>query len=77
MYVVRCADGSLYTGSTADVERRVRMHDAGRGAKYTRGRGPVTLVHVRRCRTRTDALKLEYRIKKMSRAAKLSLEGSA
>jgi putative endonuclease len=70
LYVLECADGSLYTGYTTDVERRVAEHDAGEGAKYTRGRTPVELVHVESFPTRSAALQREHEIKALSRAAK-------
>ena len=77
-YIVRCADGSLYTGITTDVERRVAEHNAGpRGAKYTRGRRPVLLVYV--CAVpwgRAWAQRQERRIKAMSKADRERLVGS-
>jgi len=67
----------LYTGYTTDVERRVREHDAGDGAKYTRGRTPVELVHVERFESKSAAMSREYEIKQLSRTAKEQLvEGS-
>lgn len=75
VYVLRCDDGSLYTGYTTDVERRVAEHDAGDGAKYTRGRTPVTLVHVESFETRSLALRREHEIKALSKSAKESLIG--
>ncbi|CAD7842790.1 MAG: hypothetical protein [Olavius algarvensis Delta 4 endosymbiont] len=65
VYIVRCADDSLYTGIATDVARRVAEHSAGLGARYTRGRGPVTLVYQEQVRDRPAALKREYAIKKM------------
>jgi predicted GIY-YIG superfamily endonuclease len=73
VYVVRCGDGSLYTGIATDVEARVSVHNDGRGARYTRSRRPVTLVYFERKRTRSSALKREYAIKGMGRPAKLAL----
>jgi putative endonuclease len=70
VYVVRCADDSLYTGYTTDVERRVAEHDAGEGAKYTRGRTPVELVHVESFDSRSAAMSREYELKRLSRARK-------
>jgi putative endonuclease len=70
VYVLECADGSLYTGYTTDVERRVAEHDAGEGAKYTRGRTPVDLVHVESFPTRSAALQREHEIKQLSRELK-------
>jgi predicted GIY-YIG superfamily endonuclease len=73
VYVVRCADDSLYTGISTDVPARVATHNAGRGARYTRARLPVRLVHVETKRSRSTALKREAAIKALSRAQKLSL----
>ncbi|GGN11547.1 GIY-YIG nuclease family protein [Halarchaeum nitratireducens] len=70
VYVLECADGSLYTGYTTDVERRVREHDAGEGAKYTRGRTPVELRHTEAYETKSAAMSREYEIKQFSRARK-------
>jgi putative endonuclease len=70
VYVLRCADDSLYTGYTTDVERRVAEHDAGEGAKYTRGRTPVELVHVESFGSRSAAMSREYEIKQLSRTEK-------
>lgn len=76
VYVLECADGSLYTGYTTDVERRVAEHDDGEGAKYTRGRTPVELVHVESFETRSAAMSREHEIKQLSRAEKLRLLSS-
>ncbi len=70
VYVLECADGSLYTGYTTDVERRVAEHDAGDGAKYTRGRTPVELVHTETFDSRAAATQREHEVKALSRAAK-------
>ncbi|MFB6106459.1 MAG: GIY-YIG nuclease family protein [Halobacteriaceae archaeon] len=70
VYVLECADGSLYTGYTTDVERRVAEHDAGEGAKYTRGRTPVELRHVEAFDSRSAAMRREHAVKSLSRAAK-------
>ncbi|MFB6171975.1 MAG: GIY-YIG nuclease family protein [Haloarculaceae archaeon] len=70
VYVLECADGTLYTGYTTDVERRVAEHDAGEGAKYTRGRTPVDLVHVESYASRSAAMSREHEVKQLSRAAK-------
>ncbi|MFB6074366.1 MAG: GIY-YIG nuclease family protein, partial [Haloarculaceae archaeon] len=70
VYVLRCSDDTLYTGYTTDVGRRLREHDRGDGAKYTRGRTPVELVHVEAHDTRSAALSREYEIKQLSRAEK-------
>ena len=69
-YVVECRDGSLYTGYTTDPERRVREHNAGEGAKYTRGRAPVTLVHVEAFASKSAAMSREYGIKRLTRRQK-------
>jgi len=76
VYVLECADGTLYTGYTTDVERRVAEHNASDGAKYTRGRTPVAVVHVETFDTRSAAMSREYEIKQLSRAAKERLVGS-
>lgn len=73
VYVVRCADGTLYTGVTTDLGRRLAQHDAGRGAAYTRGRGPVTLLYSRPRLTRSEALVREAAIKSLPREGKLAL----
>ena len=75
VYVLRCADGTLYTGYTTDVERRVAEHEDGEGAKYTRGRTPVELVHVEGYSSRSTALSREHEIKTFSRRRKLRLIG--
>ena len=73
VYVLRCGDDTLYTGYTTDVERRVAEHDAGEGAKYTRGRTPVELVHVESFETQSAAMSREYEIKQLSRSQKEQL----
>lgn len=73
VYLLRCGDGTLYCGISPDVEARLEAHRAGKGARYTKGRGPLDLVHVEACRDRTAALRRERAIKRMSRAAKLAL----
>lgn len=75
VYILECGDGSLYTGMTDDVERRVETHNSGKGAKYTRSRLPVKAVYREECGDRSDALKREAAIKKLSRSEKLSLIG--
>ncbi|WP_224270431.1 GIY-YIG nuclease family protein [Haloprofundus salinisoli] len=70
VYVVECADGSYYTGYTTDVQRRVAEHDAGDGAKYTRGRTPVELVHSESYPSKSAAMRREYEIKQLSRRQK-------
>nr|MBQ8245211.1 GIY-YIG nuclease family protein [Oscillospiraceae bacterium] len=73
LYILRCKDGSLYTGITTDVEKRLEAHRSGKGAKYTRGRGPLELVYREECGTHSDALKREWEIKKLSREQKQEL----
>ena len=73
VYMVECADKTLYTGWTTDVDRRLKAHNAGRGAKYTRERGPVRLVYVEEMPNRRAAMKRELEIKRMRRAEKLAL----
>jgi len=75
VYVLRCADDTLYTGYTTDVSRRVAEHNAGDGARYTRGRTPVSVVHTERYDSRSAALSREYEIKQLSRAEKERLVG--
>ena len=70
VYILECDDGSFYTGYTTDVERRVREHDRGDGAKYTRGRTPVELVHRERFESKSAAMSREYEIKQLSRTEK-------
>ncbi|MFB6073120.1 MAG: GIY-YIG nuclease family protein [Halobacterium sp.] len=70
VYVLECADGTYYTGYTTDVERRVAEHDAGEGAKYTRGRTPVELVHAESFESKSAAMAREYEIKQLSRSEK-------
>lgn len=73
LYILRCGDGSLYTGITTDVEKRLEAHRSGKGAKYTRGRGPLELVYRELCGTHSEALKRELRVKAMPREEKLLL----
>lgn len=75
VYIVRCSDGSLYTGIARDVRARIADHDAGKGAKYTRGRGPVRLCALRTCASKGDALRLELAVKALGREAKERLLG--
>ena len=72
-YIVRCADGTLYTGWTDDIEKRIAAHNSGHGAKYTRTRLPVTLVHVEQFDTKEAAMSREWHIKRLTRAQKLAL----
>jgi putative endonuclease len=73
VYVVQCRDGSLYTGIARDVKARLAAHNEGRGARYTRGRRPVALLHVERKRSQGAALRRELAIKALPRKAKLAL----
>ncbi|WP_435118151.1 GIY-YIG nuclease family protein [Halolamina sp. C58] len=77
VYVLSCADDTLYTGYTTDVARRVAEHDAGEGAKYTRGRTPVEPVHVECFETKSAAMSREHEIKQLSRAEKERLVESS
>jgi putative endonuclease len=72
-YILECADGSLYTGWTTDPARRVKQHNAGRGARYTRTHGPVTLVYVEPQLDRATAMRRERAIKQMTHNAKMRL----
>jgi predicted GIY-YIG superfamily endonuclease len=73
VYILRCGDGTLYCGSTDDVQRRFATHAAGKGAKYTRGRGPLELVYSEECESCSAALKREHAIKRLKRSEKLEL----
>ena len=75
VYMLRCGDGSLYTGSTTDVERRLREHQGGTGARYTRSRPRVTLAYAEEAPDRSAAQRREAAIKKLPRAQKLKLIG--
>lgn len=74
-YLLECADGTLYCGITNDLDRRIAAHNAGEGAKYTRGRLPVRIAYAEPCEDRSSALKREMRIKRLARAEKLALCG--
>jgi putative endonuclease len=76
VYILRCRDGTFYTGVTTDLERRLAAHASGRGARYTRGRGPFRLFLVEAVGSRGDALRRELAIKRMSRRQKLRLAGA-
>ena len=73
LYILRCGDGSLYTGVTTDVEKRLQAHRTGKGAKYTRGRGPLELVYREDCGDHSTALKRELDLKALSREEKLKI----
>ena len=73
VYILRCGDGTLYTGTTDDVDRRLAVHRAGKGAKYTRGRGPLELVYTEELSDKSTALKREYAVKRLRREEKEKL----
>jgi len=73
VYILRCRDGTLYTGITTDLERRLAQHNAGTASKYTRSRRPVTMAYREAAKTHSAALRREIAIKKLSRAAKDAL----
>ena len=73
LYILRCGDGTLYTGITTDVEKRLEAHRSGKGAKYTRGRAPLELVYREDCGSHSDALKREVAVKKLPRRQKEDL----
>ncbi len=73
VYILRCRGGTLYTGATCDLERRLRQHRAGRGARYTRSRLPLALVYLETVRDRGSALRREAALKQLTRAEKLQL----
>lgn len=74
-YILKCSDGSLYTGWTNDLEKRIAAHNAGKGAKYTKSRRPVILVYYEAFETKEEAMQREYRIKRLPRAEKEKLIG--
>jgi putative endonuclease len=76
LYMIRCAGGQLYTGITTDIERRLAEHQAGKGSKYLRGRGPLELVYRQHIGSRADALRAEAAIKRLGRAGKEALVAS-
>ncbi|NLP30172.1 MAG: GIY-YIG nuclease family protein [Clostridiales bacterium] len=73
VYILQCNDGSLYTGWTTDLDRRIEEHNSGKGSKYTRGRLPVKLVHYEVFDNKSEAMKREYKIKKLSHLDKVKL----
>lgn len=77
VYILRCADGTLYTGYTNDVDARVAKHNAGKGAKYTKSRLPVVACHIEGHDSKSLAMKREYSIKQLTRAEKLALIGDS
>jgi putative endonuclease len=76
VYIARCADDTLYVGIARNVAARIAQHDAGRGARYTRGRGPLRVLATRRCTSHGDALRLERAIKRLTRAEKHKVAAS-
>ena len=77
LYILRCGDGTLYTGITNDLPRRLSAHRAGTGAKYTRGRGPLSLVYTEPCADKSAALRRELYIKRLPRQKKEALLAAA
>ena len=73
VYILECGDGTLYTGITDDLERRLKAHSEGKGAKYTRGRGPLKLRYREELPDKGAALKREYAIKQLSKTEKMAL----
>ena len=73
VYLLRCADDTLYCGIALDVAARLALHEAGKGAKYTRGRAPLVLVYTEACGSKAEALRRERAIKRLPRDAKLRL----
>lgn len=73
VYMLRCKDDTLYTGYTNDLSHRMKMHESGKGAKYTRGRGPLQIVHTEYYETKEEAMQREYEIKQLSKQQKLLL----
>jgi putative endonuclease len=73
LYILKCKDDSLYTGITNNLKRRFEQHESGKGAKYTKGRGPLKLVYQEKCEDKSSALKREIKIKGLSRLEKLKL----
>ncbi len=76
VYLVRCADGTFYAGSTTDIDARARAHNEGRGARYTSGRRPVTVVYREACESRSAALRREHALKRLTRSGKEALTRS-
>ena len=73
LYILKCGDGTLYTGIATDVQKRLEMHRSGKGAKYTRGRGPLELVYSEECENHSQALKRECEVKKLTKEQKQQL----
>lgn len=77
LYILRCGDGTLYTGIAVDAQKRLAMHRSGKGAKYTRGRGPLKMLYCENCPTHSDALRRELEIKRLSKEEKEQLISTA
>lgn len=77
LYILRCGDGTLYTGITTDVNKRLSVHRSGKGAKYTRGRQPLELVYRESCENHSQALKREWEVKQLTRQEKETLIAGA
>ncbi|MGL4850223.1 MAG: GIY-YIG nuclease family protein [Clostridium sp.] len=73
VYILKCKDDTLYTGWTNDLDNRIKMHKEGKGAKYTRGRGPLELMYYEEFLDKKEAMKKEYKIKRMDRSDKIKL----
>ena len=73
VYIARCSDETLYTGWTTNVEKREKVHNSGKGAKYTRSRLPIKIVYVEECDSKIEALRREYQVKKMTKNQKENL----
>lgn len=76
VYIVECSDGTYYTGIALDPERRIKVHNSGRGARYTRSRRPVSIVYCEEAGSRSEALKREYAVKQLTREQKEALIAS-
>jgi putative endonuclease len=77
VYILKCSDGTLYTGYTNDVEARVKKHNAGKGAKYTKSRLPVVACYSESLDSKSLAMQREYKVKKLTRVQKLALIGES
>lgn len=77
VYVLKCQDGTLYTGYTNDLKHRIRMHEEGKGAKYTRGRGPFEIIYTYGFENKSDAMREEYRIKKIISSRKIRTDSDS
>jgi len=73
VYILKCKDGTLYTGYTNNFKKRLKLHESGKGAKYTRGRGPFEVMYIERHPTKQKAMQKEYQIKQLSRKQKQQL----